>query len=167
MQSPSVVILEPPKIVWHSSPFFPIYFPWSDGTRCLSGIYMVSSLLNFGKFGFWFLSKLLLLIACESPQCTKYSQDLISTLVSRQTSPIWNFYHRYKYDIIQSISQPIARISKKFFYQECSSRCLHVLLPHYVQMSQLKIFLLWGLLDYPKLTYCLHLFSQHFTTAFS
>ena len=31
LQSPSAVILEPPKIVWHC---FPIYLPWSDGTRC-------------------------------------------------------------------------------------------------------------------------------------
>ena len=28
LQSPSAVILEPPKKVWHC---FPIYFPWSDG----------------------------------------------------------------------------------------------------------------------------------------
>ena len=32
LQSPSVVILEPPKI--NSFHCFPIYFPWSDGTRC-------------------------------------------------------------------------------------------------------------------------------------
>ena len=31
LHSPSAVILEPKKIVWHC---FPIYFPWSDGTRC-------------------------------------------------------------------------------------------------------------------------------------
>ena len=32
LQSPYAVILEPPKNkVWHC---FPIYFPWSDGTRC-------------------------------------------------------------------------------------------------------------------------------------
>ena len=32
LQSPSAVILEPQKIkAWHC---FPIYFPWSDGTRC-------------------------------------------------------------------------------------------------------------------------------------
>ena len=32
LQSPSAVILEPPKNkVWHC---FPICFPWSDGTRC-------------------------------------------------------------------------------------------------------------------------------------
>ena len=31
LQSPSAVILEPQKIVWHC---FPIYFPWSDGTGC-------------------------------------------------------------------------------------------------------------------------------------
>ena len=36
MQLPSAVILEPPpkKKVWHCFHCFPIYFPWSDGTRC-------------------------------------------------------------------------------------------------------------------------------------
>ena len=35
LQSPSVVILEPPKNkVWHCSHCLPIYFPWGDGTRC-------------------------------------------------------------------------------------------------------------------------------------
>ena len=34
LQSPSTVILEPQKIVWHCFHCFPIYFPWSDGTRC-------------------------------------------------------------------------------------------------------------------------------------
>ena len=35
LQSPSTVILEPPKIkVWPCFHCLPIYFPWSDGTRC-------------------------------------------------------------------------------------------------------------------------------------
>ena len=35
LQSPSAVILDPPKNkVWHCFHCFPIYFPWSDGTRC-------------------------------------------------------------------------------------------------------------------------------------
>ena len=35
LQSPSAVILETPKIkVCHCFHCFPIYFPWSDGTRC-------------------------------------------------------------------------------------------------------------------------------------
>ena len=34
LQSPSAVILEPPKIVWHCFHCFPIYFPWSDGSWC-------------------------------------------------------------------------------------------------------------------------------------
>ena len=35
LQSPSAVILEPPpKKVWHCFHCFPIYLPWSDGTRC-------------------------------------------------------------------------------------------------------------------------------------
>ena len=34
LQSPSVMILEPNKIVSHCFHCFPIYLPWSDGTRC-------------------------------------------------------------------------------------------------------------------------------------
>ena len=35
LHSPSAVILEPKKNkVWHCFHCFPIYFPWSDGTRC-------------------------------------------------------------------------------------------------------------------------------------
>ena len=34
LQSPSAVILEPPKIICHCFYCFPIYLPWSDGTRC-------------------------------------------------------------------------------------------------------------------------------------
>ena len=35
LQSPSAVVLEPPKNkVSHCFHCFPIYFPWSDGTRC-------------------------------------------------------------------------------------------------------------------------------------
>ena len=34
LQSPSAVILEPPKIVWHFFHCFPIYFLWSEGIRC-------------------------------------------------------------------------------------------------------------------------------------
>ena len=48
LQSPSAVILEPPKIVWHCFHYFPIYFPWSDGTRChdLSFLYTCSNTKN-------------------------------------------------------------------------------------------------------------------------
>ena len=34
LQSPSAVILEPRKTVSHCFHHFPIYLPWSDGTRC-------------------------------------------------------------------------------------------------------------------------------------
>ena len=34
LQSSSAVILEPTKIVCHCFHCFPIYLPWSDGTRC-------------------------------------------------------------------------------------------------------------------------------------
>ena len=48
LQSSSAVILEPPKIVWHC---FPIYLPWSDGTRChdlsFSECWALSQLFHF------------------------------------------------------------------------------------------------------------------------
>ena len=47
LQSPSAVILEAPKIVWHCSHCFSIYFPWSDGTRCHD-----LSFLNAERLGF-------------------------------------------------------------------------------------------------------------------
>ena len=35
LQSPSAVIFEAPKNkIWHCFHYFPIYFPWNDGTRC-------------------------------------------------------------------------------------------------------------------------------------
>ena len=34
LQSPSAVILDPKKIVCHCFHCFPIYLPWSNGTRC-------------------------------------------------------------------------------------------------------------------------------------
>ena len=34
LESPSAVLLEPPKIKSDTFHCFPIYFPWSDGTRC-------------------------------------------------------------------------------------------------------------------------------------
>ena len=34
LQSPPAVILETKKIIWHCFHCFPIYFPWTDGTRC-------------------------------------------------------------------------------------------------------------------------------------
>ena len=34
LQSPSAVILEPRKIVWHCFHCLPIYFSWCYGTRC-------------------------------------------------------------------------------------------------------------------------------------
>ena len=34
LQSPSAVILEPKKTVWHCFHCVPIYSPWSDGTGC-------------------------------------------------------------------------------------------------------------------------------------
>ena len=48
LQSPSAVILEPPKSkVSHCFHCFPIYFPWSDGTRCHHQMILLFWMLSF------------------------------------------------------------------------------------------------------------------------
>ena len=45
LQSPSAVILEPPKNkVSHCFHCFPIYLPWSDGTRCYDLSFLIAEL---------------------------------------------------------------------------------------------------------------------------
>ena len=47
LQSPSAVILEPPKNkVSHCFHCFPIYFPWGDGTRCHNLRYYENTAVN-------------------------------------------------------------------------------------------------------------------------
>ena len=60
LQSPSAVILEPPKNkVWHCIHCFPIYFPWSDGTGCHDLSFLnVELLANFFTLLFTFIKKL-------------------------------------------------------------------------------------------------------------
>ena len=47
LQSPSAVILEPRKIVCHCFHCFPIYIPWSDGTRCHGPMVFIFWMLSF------------------------------------------------------------------------------------------------------------------------
>ena len=60
LQSSSVVILEPPqKKVWHCFHSFPIYFPWSDGTRCHDLIFWILSFKStFSLSSFTFIKRL-------------------------------------------------------------------------------------------------------------
>ena len=59
LQSPSAVILEPPKIVWHCFHCFPVYFPWSDGTRCYDLRFLnVYFKPNFSLSSFTFIKRL-------------------------------------------------------------------------------------------------------------
>ena len=60
LQSPSAVILEPPKNkVWHCFHCFPIYFPWRDGTRCPDlRFWMLSFKPAFSLSSFTFIKKL-------------------------------------------------------------------------------------------------------------
>ena len=57
LQSPSAVILEPPKNkVWHC---FPIYFPWSDGPEAMIFVFwMVSIKPTFTLSSFTFINRL-------------------------------------------------------------------------------------------------------------
>ena len=56
LQSPSAVILEPRKIVCHCFHCFPIYFPWSDGTRCHDPSFLNAEFqANFSLSSFTFI----------------------------------------------------------------------------------------------------------------
>ena len=59
LQSPSAMILSPKIKVWHCFHCFPIYFPWSDGTRCHELIFwMLSFKPTFSLSSFTFIKKL-------------------------------------------------------------------------------------------------------------
>ena len=59
LQSPSAGILEPKKIVCHYFHCFPIYLPWSDGTRCLALYFWTLSFKpRFSLSSFTFISRL-------------------------------------------------------------------------------------------------------------
>ena len=60
LQSPSAVILEPPKNnVWHCFHCFPIYFLWSDGTRSLIFVFwMLNFKPTFSLSSFTFIKRL-------------------------------------------------------------------------------------------------------------
>ena len=60
LQSPSTVILEPPKIVCHYFHCFPIYLPWSDATRCHDlSFWMLSFRPTFSLSTFTFIKRLI------------------------------------------------------------------------------------------------------------
>ena len=59
LQSPSAVILEPPKIVWHCFHCFPIYFPWSMGPDAMILVFwMLSFRPTFSLSSFTFIKRL-------------------------------------------------------------------------------------------------------------
>ena len=59
LQSPSAVILEPKKIVSQCVHCFPIYLPWSDGTRCHDLRFLNAEFkANFSLFSFTFIKRL-------------------------------------------------------------------------------------------------------------
>ena len=62
LQSPSAVTMEPPKIVCHCPHCFPIFLPWSDGTRCHDLMILLFWILSFkptfSLFSFTFIKRL-------------------------------------------------------------------------------------------------------------
>ena len=59
LQSPSAVILEPKKIVSHCFHYFPVCFPWSDGTGCHDlCFWMLSFKSTFSLSSFTFIKRL-------------------------------------------------------------------------------------------------------------
>ena len=99
-QSPSAVILEPQKIVWHSFHCFPIYFPWSDGTRW--DILSIAKLSNYSDRTSVFIilhSALYLFIDCtwgharlfSSPDQGWFSSPAVEALTTGPSENSLNF----------------------------------------------------------------------------
>ena len=60
LQSPSAVILEPTKMVWHCFHCFPIYFSWSEGPDAMIFVFwMLSFKPTFSLSSFTFIKRLL------------------------------------------------------------------------------------------------------------
>ena len=57
LQSPSAVILEPKKIKSFCFHCFPIYMPWSDGTRCHDLSWMLNFKPTFSLSSFTFIKR--------------------------------------------------------------------------------------------------------------
>ena len=123
LQSPSAVILEPKKIVSHCFHCFPIYLPWSDGTRYhdlsflmlsfkpafslssftfIKRLFSSSSLSAIRVVSSAYLTLLIFLLAILSPACDC-------------PSPAWCTLHRsyinrvtiYNLDILLSQFEPV------------------------------------------------------------
>ena len=93
LQSPSAVILEPPKNeVWHCFHCFPIYFPWSDGTDVMIFVFWMLSLkLTFSLSCFTFIKRLfssssLPAIRVVSSACLRLLIFLLGILISAWAS---------------------------------------------------------------------------------
>ena len=89
LQSPSAVIWEPPKIVFHCFSYFSIYLPLSDGTRCfkpnfspfsftfIKRLFSSSSLSAIRVMSSAYLRLLIFLPAILIPACTSYSPPFL------------------------------------------------------------------------------------------
>ena len=83
LQSPSAVILEPPKIVWHCFHCLPIYFPWGDGTRChLAFNWWLSFIvLSLSPSGCFFIRDYSLSLSCCNWNLSSVTTIILSGLV--------------------------------------------------------------------------------------
>ena len=115
--SSSAVILEPPKIVSHSFHCFPIYLPWSDGTKChnlhflnvefkpdvsLSSFTFIKRLFSFSSHStMWVVSSAYLRLLIFFP----------ATMIPACASSSWAFHMMYPAN-----PRYISKVTKYSFY---------------------------------------------------
>ena len=126
LQSPSAVILEPKKIVCHC---FPIYLPWSDGTRYHDlSFWVLSFKPAFSLFSFTFIKRFssFSLLSAIRALSTAYLRLLIFLLavlipVCASSSPAFHMmYSAYKLnkqgDNIQPWCTPFPNWNQSMFH---------------------------------------------------
>ena len=101
LQSSSAVILEPPKIKSHCFNCFPIYLPWSDGTKCHDLHFLNEEFKpDISLFSFTFIKRLFSFSSCSAMRVvtSAYMRLLIflpTNVIPACASSSWAFHMMY------------------------------------------------------------------------
>ena len=144
LQSPSAVTLEPPKIKPLTVSSFPIYLPWSDGTRCpmIFIFWMLSFKPTFSLSSFTFIKQL-------------FSSSSLSAIrvVHLHIWGYWYFSRQYWFQLVTVLLLPLFCLELVFQFHFCSFP--YYLLGEVFLASLLPCFLHCLFVDYPPTTPCL------------
>ena len=119
----------PPKIVWHCFHCFPIYFPWSDGTRChdLCFLKMLSFKPTFSLSTFTFIKRLL---STSSLSAIRVGVICISEVIDISSgnldSTFWFIQPSILHDVLCIYDFLLGSVVKNLLHcRRCMRHCFH------------------------------------------